>query len=116
MRFHPIGFDAERTGSRSSYQEMLDTPRAEFRRAGSISSSSESSEDINHVSGMQTTAVMPPLKLGATSKTFTKKSTKSKSSSVKRKHSEGENQEPKHSSSKSANVFDNRKLKELKSR
>ena len=115
MRFHPIGFDAEQTGSKSSYQEILDTPRTEFRRAGSISSSSESSEDIDHVSGMKTTALMPPLKSGATSKAFTTKSIKSNSSSVKRKHSEGENQEPKHSSSKSANIFDNnRKLKRIK--
>jgi hypothetical protein len=112
MRFHPIGFDAEHTGSGSD-QDMLDAPAAEFRRAGAISWS-ESSDEDDHNSGVKTTVHFPPSKSRGRSKTLAMKSTKLDSTSMKRMQSEGETKSSKHSSSKSANITNNRKLKRIK--
>jgi hypothetical protein len=115
MRFHPIGFDPDLTGPDSSDQEMLDEPAAEFRKAGSISSSSESSESDEINSNANTTTETPHAKPRENSNARTLESTKVNGSSLKRKHSEGENKKSKNSSSRSANRTDDRKLKRVKS-
>lgn len=103
MRFHPIGFEPEP----SSDQEMIDAPVVGFRRAGSISSSSESSNDED--------AEAPHSKPTKKSKMPTAKSTKANDRPEKRKHSEGESKKSKHSSSKSETMTYDRKLKRVNS-
>jgi hypothetical protein len=119
MRFRPVGFDTERTGSgfsddkssteSSSDQEMLDTPTATLRKAGSLSTSSESSEGEDFGSHAKTAEAM-----GTKSRISPGKSSKGAGRSMKRKHSGEENKKSKHSSSRSR-IADNRKLKRLKS-
>lgn len=94
---------------------MPDAPAAKFRKASSISSSSENSdEDLN--SDVNASIAIPPSKSGTMSNTLTT-TTKAGERPVKRKHSDEEKKKKKkskHSSFRSASITDNRKLKRIK--
>jgi hypothetical protein len=111
MRFRPIGFDTETTGSglsdveSASDQEMPDVQIAEFRKAVSLSPS---------VDGSEAEKAILPSKAGVKSKPPSAGSSKAASGSTKRKHSEGDAKKSKHSSSKPANITGDRKLKRFK--